>query len=103
MGRGRRGARWSTVAGAVGVALLPVLPAQAATADVKIEDFGFSPGELRIDVGDKAQWTNRGDEDHSVVADDSSFESGRVEPGETYDRASSKQGHSPTTASATLR
>lgn len=95
MGGARRWPRRWAVAAAVGVALLPVLPSQAATADVEVDDSRFSPGELRIDVGDEVQWTNRGDEDHSVLADDSSFDSGRVKPGETYERRFEEAGTFP--------
>jgi Plastocyanin len=66
------------------LALLPILTARAATSDVEIEDSGFSPDEVSINPGDKVEWTNRGDERHTVTADDSSFDSGELEPEENF-------------------
>lgn len=75
-----------TMAAAGALALLPVVAAGAATSDVEIGDSAFSPDEVTIDAGDLVEWTNREDERHTVTADDSSFDSGELDDGETFRR-----------------
>lgn len=50
--------------------------AVAATVDVTISGFSFSPREVRIQAGDTVRWTNGTGVPHDVVADDNSFNSG---------------------------
>jgi plastocyanin len=45
---------------------------QAATHDVSVVNFAFSPRNLTIEAGDTVRWTNEGGV-HNVVADDGSF------------------------------
>lgn len=47
-----------------------MLPPQAATAEVKIDNFTFSPQSLEIAAGTKVTWTNKDDVPHTVVSDD---------------------------------
>src|SRR5829696_5062690 len=51
---------------------------------VAIEDFYFDPPDAAIAPGDKIIWTNKGRAPHTVTADDGSFDSGVLKPGETY-------------------
>ena len=42
--------------------------ARAATAEVKIDNFSFSPQEINVAVGTSVTWTNRDDFPHTVVS-----------------------------------
>jgi plastocyanin len=61
------------------------------TVNASIEDFTFRPGRIEIAAGTTVTWTNRGQVTHTVTADDRSFDSGNIEPGErrslTFSRA----------------
>ena len=45
-------------------------PPQAATAEVKIDNFSFTPATLTVPVGTTVTWTNRDDIPHTVVSAD---------------------------------
>jgi plastocyanin len=51
---------------------------------VSIEDFYFEPSEAAIQPGDTITWTNNGNHPHTVTADDGSFDSGTLQPGESF-------------------
>ena len=51
---------------------------------VSIEDFYFEPSEAAIQPGDTVTWTNEGNHPHTVTADDGSFDSGPLQPGESF-------------------
>jgi plastocyanin len=67
-------------------ALAPGLPGLAAQggAAVAVVDFAFDPVLIGVAVGDTVTWTNYGAESHTVTADDSSFTSGLLAPGEGF-------------------
>ena len=44
----------------------------AAPAQVKIDNFAFSPNELKVPAGTTVEWVNRDDIPHTVVSDDKS-------------------------------
>lgn len=50
-----------------------VAVARAATVDVAIVGFSFSPSTVNIQVGDTVRWTNNSGNFHDVTANDSSF------------------------------
>src|SRR5215212_12201005 len=55
------------VAGVLGLAL--TAPAHAATKDVAVGDFAFTPATVNIAPGDEVRWTFRGpDLNHSVTS-----------------------------------
>jgi len=68
------------------VMLVPAAGAQqpSATWSVAIEDFYFEPTDAAIASGDKITWINEGSAPHTVTADDGSFDSGVLNPGDTY-------------------
>jgi len=72
--------------GVVALLLGPGLRAAAAQggATVAIIDFAFDPVLTGVAVGDTVIWTNYGAEHHTVTADDSTFTSGDVAPGESF-------------------
>jgi plastocyanin len=63
------------------------------TVVAAIEDFRFQPNRLEIAPGTTIVWTNNGQVMHTVSAEDRSFDSGPIEPGErrgiTFSRAGS--------------
>ena len=54
------------------------------TWKVTIEDFYFEPANAAIQPGDTIMWVNEGNTPHTVTADDGSFDSGTLQPGESY-------------------
>lgn len=58
--------------------------AAAGAMAVNIVDFAFEPAALEVPAGSTVTWTNNNTFDHTVVADDGSFESENMEPGDTF-------------------
>ena len=62
--------------------------AVATTSNVSIQNFFFSPQTLTIAVGTTVTWTNDTDKttptNHTVTADDSSFDSKTLTPGHSF-------------------
>ena len=52
--------------------------------DISIKDGKFNPAAVNIVVNDSVEWTNDDNRDHRIVADDGSFDSGKIKPGETF-------------------
>jgi plastocyanin len=63
-------------------------PVQAAPVQdpvtVNIHDDAFDPAQVDIAPGTTVTWVNNDDEAHTVTADDGLFDSGRLEPGDSY-------------------
>ena len=59
---------------------------------VNIGDYFFDPPQAAVEPGSTITWTNNGDEPHTVTADDGSFDSGRLNPGDSYTVAFDGQG-----------
>lgn len=59
-------------------------PTRAATHTVQIQDSAFSPALLTVAVGDTVTWTNADDRPHTVTADAGPFDSGNLDPGQSY-------------------
>lgn len=51
---------------------------------VSIQDFEFSQAQLTVEAGTTVRWVNEGEAPHTVTADDGSFDSGRLQPGESF-------------------
>lgn len=56
---------------------------RAATHSVTIEGFAFSPAELTVAAGDTITFTNMDGAPHTATADDGSFDTGRLNRGES--------------------
>jgi len=67
------------------------VPVQDARS-VGIGDNFFDPPDVTVEPGSTITWTNNGDEPHTVTADDGSFDSGRLNPGDSYTVAFGGQG-----------
>jgi plastocyanin len=69
-------------------------PATSATASagggttgataVTIEDFAFDPPSIEVEAGTTVTWTNQDSAVHTVDGDQGEFESGNLEPGNSY-------------------
>ncbi len=55
-----------------------------ADADISIRDGAYAPAMVRIRVGDSVTWSNTDNRDHTVVADDGSFDSGTIKAGRSF-------------------
>lgn len=69
------------------------LGSAAATLQVSARDDLFTPQEMRIDPGDRVLWRNNGSRVHTVTSENGSFNSGRLAPGETFNRTFKKEGY----------
>ena len=59
---------------------------------VTIQGLKLKPDKIEIEPGDTVVWVNKDDRDHTVVADDGSFESGRIRNGKSYEKKFTKPG-----------
>ena len=78
--------KWTAgIATAVTIALLvPFFASSARAADhsASMEGNTFLPPEVSIDIGDSVTWTNKDQENHTVVGE--GVESPEIQPGETF-------------------
>ena len=73
---------------------LAAAPARAAgkKVTISIEGLKYHPDPVTIEVGDTIIWTNNDERDHSVKADDGSFDSGLLRKGKTFSKTFDKPG-----------
>jgi LPXTG-motif cell wall-anchored protein len=79
----------------VGFTLAAVPAAWAQSADVSAVDNNFEPREVEIQSGTTVTWTNEGDTPHTVTADNGSFESGNMDPGDEFSETFVEAGRYP--------
>jgi plastocyanin len=70
-------------------------PASAATANVSEVDFDFVPATTTINVGDTVVWTNNGDSPHTSTSDSGAWDSGSMDPGQTFSQTFNSAGTFP--------
>jgi glucose/arabinose dehydrogenase/plastocyanin len=70
--------------GLLTVALSVAGPAHAATHNVSIVGFAFSPREITIEVGDTVIWTEKDGAFHTTTSDTGVWDSGTLELNETF-------------------
>lgn len=58
--------------------------AQDAGSGVSVQDEVFSPPMTHVNPGGSLSWSNDGVEQHTITADDGSFDSGPLDPGQTF-------------------
>lgn len=63
-----------------------------AAAEVKIDNFSFTPPTLTVPVGTEVTWTNRDDIPHNVVNDDASIKSKVLDTDEKFSFTFTKPG-----------
>ena len=54
------------------------------TVAVAIQDNAFQPPTISVQPGSTVRWTNNGSHNHTVTAQDNSWDSGDIAPGATY-------------------
>src|SRR5581483_4821767 len=66
--------------------LAPVLapPVRAEDATVQAVDNAFQPQTITVAAGTTITWTNAGKAPHTVTADDNSWDSGNLAPGQSF-------------------
>ena len=67
----------------------------ASAGAVSIANFAFDPAELEVATGTEVTWTNDDQAPHTVTADGGAFDSGTLEPGDTFSVA--VEGNGPVT------
>jgi plastocyanin len=73
-------------------AVCPAAPAAGKKVAVAIENLKYRPATVEVEVGDTVVWTNNDDRDHTVTADDGSFDSGRLRAGKSFSKTFDKPG-----------
>ena len=68
---------------------------QAQNAEVKIDNFSFTPASITVAVGTTITWTNRDDIPHTVVSDDKVIKSKVLDTDEKFSYTFSKPGTYP--------
>ncbi len=56
---------------------------QMVDAAVSIKGYAFTPPTLKVKAGEFVTWTNNDTVAHTATADDESWDTGMIEPGET--------------------
>jgi plastocyanin len=69
-----------------------IVATAAATKNVTISDFEFTPATITVNTGDTVQWTNDGPTGHSATAKDKSFDTGILAKGESGSQTFSTAG-----------
>jgi LPXTG-motif cell wall-anchored protein len=64
----------------------------ALAASVSVADFSFSPKTVTIHAGDTVTWSNHGPSAHTVTADAGGFDSGNLNPGQSFSHTFSTAG-----------
>jgi plastocyanin len=72
-----------SIGAAAGISLLFAFPALAADHAVAIQGMKFSPANLTVAVGDTVTFTNMDSAPHTATANDGSFDTGRLNRGQS--------------------
>jgi plastocyanin len=59
---------------------------------VSMENMLYNPSSLNVKTGTAVTWTNNDNVDHTVTANDGSFDSGNIKPGAKYSHTFSTAG-----------
>ena len=66
--------------------------AAPSSASVDVEDFAFAPATTTVAVGGTVTWTSTGKAPHTVTADGDTFDSGLLDPGDTFEHTFAEAG-----------
>lgn len=75
-----------------GITPSPTPSPTPAPLTINAQDFEFDPAEPVVPVGVSIVWTNVGEKRHSITADDGSFDSDLLDPGQTFTLAFNEPG-----------
>jgi plastocyanin len=67
----------------------------ASATQVVMTDNRFQPGRLTVRPGTTVTWVNRGANVHTISAQDASFDSGPIAPGESFSHTFTRAGEYP--------
>ena len=67
-------------------AAAPEGPANGRTARAGMRNLAYTPGRIEVEAGTTVEWTNNDPLAHSVTANDGSWDSGLIQPGQTWRR-----------------
>jgi plastocyanin len=81
------------IAGAIAIGT-PLLRAVLADkgADIKIDNFSFTPSTITVAAGTQVHWTNGDDIPHTVVSEDKSFKSKALDTNDQFSYTFTKPG-----------
>src|SRR5215216_7659320 len=74
------------------VLFAPTAAAQGKTTTVSIKNFAFNPPNTTVSAGTTLTWVNNDQTAHTVTANDGVFDSGTLQPGQSYSFAFDKAG-----------
>src|SRR5215212_6245409 len=66
------------------VLFAPTAAAQGKTTTVSIKNFAFNPPNATVAPGTTVTWVNNDQTAHTVTANDGAFDSGTLQPGQSY-------------------
>jgi plastocyanin len=66
--------------------------ADSATVTVQIDNFSFTPQEIKVKAGTAITWTNRDDIPHTVVSTDDAFKSKALDTDDKFTTILTKPG-----------
>jgi plastocyanin len=72
-------------------AAVPTAPSVAG-AEVKIDNFSFTPATITVAVGTQVTWTNRDDIPHTIVTEDQTIKSKALDTDEKFSATFDKPG-----------
>jgi plastocyanin len=70
----------------------PTAGAQGETVTVSIKNFAFDPPNATVSPGTTVTWVNNDQVPHTATADDGAFDSGTLQPGQSYSFTFDKAG-----------
>jgi plastocyanin len=73
-------------------AAAPPTTATGSVAVVRVANLAFGERALRVRAGTRVRWVNQDQVQHSVTADRGDFDSGLIEPGQSYERVFDRPG-----------
>ena len=78
------------------LAMMILVPSAGAqeTRTVYIQDFYFSPASITVEPGTTVTWVNQGQAPHTATHTGGAFDSGTLQPGESYSYTFDKAGTS---------
>src|SRR5215213_7626382 len=74
------------------VLFAPTAGAQGKTMTVSIKNFAFDPSNTTVSPGTTLTWVNNDQVPHTATANDGAFDSGTLQPGQSYSFAFDKPG-----------
>jgi len=74
------------------VLFAPTAGAQGKTTTVSIKDFAFNPSNTTVSPGTTVTWVNNDQTAHTVTTNDGAFDSGTLQPGQSFSFAFDKAG-----------